>query len=154
MQNLMQKILHTKAFSVKLQSYGLHILILILLCLVVTKGHIYYLNKPGVLSMFDFLLPPGIVGLTGFHNCLRTCIGCKERKRTQVFRYFVFEQVSPYKFPFCFSWKRPFCNIYYGFVIDTNQTYLKRCFLQIYCILKKLSVKLYLQHPIGPYSNI
>ena len=60
MQNLMQKILHTKAFSVKLQSYGLYRLILTLECLVLTKGHTYYVNKPATLSMYDLLLPPGI----------------------------------------------------------------------------------------------
>ena len=46
-----------------------------------------------------------------------------------------------------------FCNIYYGFTFFTNQTYLKRCFLQIHCILKKLPVKYFLQHPIGHYSS-
>ena len=66
----MQKILHTKAFSVKLQSYGLCRLILTLYCLVVTKGHTYYLNKPVTLSKYEFLLPPGIKGLAGLYRYL------------------------------------------------------------------------------------
>ena len=70
MQNLMQKILHVKAFYVKLQNYGLYRIILNFECLVVTLGHTYYLNKPAGLSVYDLLLPPGIRGLTGFHKCL------------------------------------------------------------------------------------
>ena len=67
MQNLIQQILDTKVFIVKLQSYGLYRLILTPL-MVVTKGHPCYLNKPGTLH--DFLLPPNIKGLTGLHKCL------------------------------------------------------------------------------------
>ena len=48
----MQKILHTKILSVKLQSYGLYRLILTLSFLVVTKGHTHYLDKLPALSMY------------------------------------------------------------------------------------------------------
>ena len=34
------------------------------------KGHTCHLNKPGTLRLYDFLLPPGIKGLTGLHKCL------------------------------------------------------------------------------------
>ena len=47
----MQKLLYTKAFSVKLQRYSLYKLILTHWCLVVTKDHTHYLSKPAALSM-------------------------------------------------------------------------------------------------------
>ena len=52
-----------KAFSVKLQHYGQYRLILTIECVVVTKGHTYYLNKLAALSMYDLLLPPGTAWL-------------------------------------------------------------------------------------------
>ena len=47
-----------------------------------------------------------------------------------------------------FPWEMPFCNIYYGFTFDTNQTCLKKCFLQIHCILKNFPVKFDLQYNV------
>ena len=81
----------------------------------VTKGHIYYLNKPAALSMYYLFLPPDIKWLTGLHKCLKfavhTCIGFKELRCMHVLRHFVFERVSLSTNFHFFPWERPFFAI-------------------------------------------
>ena len=104
------------------------------------KGHTYYLNNSAALSMYYLLLPPGAKGLTGLHQRLqfdvRTYIGFKEFRHMYVLRHCFLTSLPATIFHFVSLRKGPFCNIYYDFAFDTNQTDLKRCILQIHYILK------------------
>ena len=92
-------------------------------------------------------LPPDIKWLTGLHKCLKfavhTCIDFKELRHMHVLRHFVFERVSSLQISI-FSLGKGLFLQYNVFTFGINETYLKRYFLQMHCILKKFPVKFYL----------